>query len=206
YIDKQIQRRGKGDRNVRSVYYDIFTSYESPDSTYRLFANFARNRHIVQEFGGVLVEEGPDRSVFFQQNARRTLTEAEARELRMNLHLFHQYRVGTALQVYHKFDRYRQGNAFYDTPGSEPSGYYEHIEIDSANTSDESRFVTIRNEAGIKGNLLKLFYNGYYAIRNFNMDYKYLDDDTLHVRTSGAEHYLGGRMMLNLDSLMTLSG
>ena len=206
FIDKQIQRRGKGDRNVRSVYYDIFTSYETPDSTYRLFVNFARNRHQVQEYGGVLVEDENDRAEFFQQNARRTLTEAEARELRLNLHLFHQYRVGSGLQIYHKFDRYRQGNDFYDTPGSEPSGYYEHIEIDSAKVTDESRFVTMRNEAGIKGNLLKLFYNGYYAIRNFNMDYMYLNDDTLHVRTSGAEHYLGGRMILHLDSLMTLSG
>lgn len=206
YIDKQVQRQGKGDRNVRSVYYDIFTSYESRDSTYWLFLNFARNRHQVQEYGGVLVGDTYDRAEFFQQNARRTLTQAEARELRLNLHLFHQYRVGSGLQVYHKFDRYRQGNDFYDTPGSEPPGYYEHIEIDSANTIDESRFVTVRNEAGIKGNLLKLFYNGYYAIRNFNMDYMYLDDDTLHVRTSGAEHYLGGRMMLRLDSLMTLSG
>lgn len=206
YIDKTIQRQGKGDRNVRSVYYDLFTSYRSQDSTYRLFFNVARNRHQVFEYGGVLVGEGYDRSEFFQKNARRTLTEAEARDLRINLHLFHQYEIGSALQVYHKFDRYRQGNDFYDTPASAPPGYYEHTEVDSAKTMDETRFVSLRNEAGIKGNLLKLFYNGYYAIRNFNMDYMYLDSDTLHVRTSGAEHYLGGRMMLNLDSLMTLHG
>lgn len=206
FIDKQIARQGKGDRNVRSVYYDLFTSYESPDSTYRLFLSFARNRHQVQEFGGVLVPPGSDRSAYFQQNARRILTEAEARELRMNLHLFHQYRIGSGLQLYHKFDRDRQGNDYYDTPGSEPSGYYEHIEIDSTDTSDELRFVTLRNEVGLKGNLLKLFYNGYYAIRHFDMEYKYLDPDTLHVRTKGAEHYLGGRMMLRLDSLMTLTG
>ncbi|HEY8513409.1 MAG TPA: putative porin [Cyclobacteriaceae bacterium] len=206
FVDKQILREGKGDRNVRSVFYDLFTSYETADSTYRLFLSYARNRHQVQEFGGVLVEEGYDRSEFFQQNAQRTLTEAEARELRMNLHLFHQYRIGSGLQIYHKFDRDRQGNDYYDEPGQEPEGYYEHIEIDSTNTIDELRFVTVRNEAGIKGNLLKLFYNGYYAIRNFNMDYMYLDADTLHVRTKGAEHYLGGRMMLRLDSLMTLTG
>ena len=206
YIDKTVQRQGKGDRNVRSTYYDLFTSYESKDSTYRLFFNAARNRHQVFEYGGVLVQEGYDRAEFFQQNARRTLTEAESRDLRIKLHLFHQYEIHPALQVYHKFDRYRQGNDFYDTPGSEPAGYYEHTEIDSAETTDESRFVSLRNEAGIKGNLLKLFYNGYYAIRNFKMDYMYLDPDTLHVRTSGAEHYIGGRMMLDLDSLMRLSG
>jgi hypothetical protein len=206
FIDKQIQRQGKGDRNARGTYYDIFTSYQSRDSTYTLFFNFARNRHRVAEFGGVLVGEEYDRSEFFQQNARRVLTQAESGELRMNLHLFHQYEIGRALQVYHKFDRSRQGNDFIDVPASAPPGYYEHTEIDSADTFDRSRFVTVRNEAGIKGNLLKLFYNGYYAIRNFNMDYKYLDSDTLHVRTSGAEHYIGGRMMLNLDSVMTLSG
>lgn len=206
FIDKQVQRQGKGDRNVKSTYYDIFTSYETPDSTYRLFLNFARNRHQVDEYGGVLAGEDFERSDFFLKNIRRTLTEAESSELRMNLHLFHQYEVGRALQIYHKFDRYRQGNDFLDAPGSEPAGYYKFTEIDSASTFDESKFVTTRNELGIKGNLLKLFYNGYYAIRNFSMDYKYLDSDTLSVRTSGAEHYLGGRMSLQLDSVMQLTG
>jgi Putative porin len=206
FIDKQIQRQGKGDRNVKSNYYDFFTSFQSRDSTYSLFFNFARNRQLVDEYGGVLVGDDYNVSDFFEKNSRRTLTEAESRELRTSLHLFHQYEIGRALQIYHKFDRYRQGNDFIDTPGSEPANYYAYTEVDSAKTFDESAFVSMRNEVGVKGNLLKLFYDGYYAIRNFNVNYKYLNPDTLAVRTSGVEHYLGGRMELQLDSLVQLGG
>ena len=32
-IDKQVQRQSKGDRNVRSTYYDIYTAFQTKDST-----------------------------------------------------------------------------------------------------------------------------------------------------------------------------
>ncbi len=209
FIDKQVQRQGKGDRNVRSNYYDLFTTYHTKDSTYRVFFNFARNNQEVDEYGGVLhAEDGYSYSDFFKQNIQPTLNEASSHELRMNIHLFHQYKVGSALQVYHTLDRYRQGNDFYDFPNSEPAGYFDYTEaaIENDTTSDRSKFISLRNEVGIKGNLLKLFYNGYYAIRHYNMDYKYINDDTLRIATKGNESYIGGRMALQLDSLMQLRG
>lgn len=206
FIDKQVQRSGKGDRNVRSNYYDMFTTYHSKDSTYRLFFNFARGNHQVDEYGGVLHDEEYDYADFFETNIRPTLTEASTRELRINIHLFHQYKVGSGLQLYHTLDRYRQGNDFRDLPNSEPPGYYDYTdpEIENDTTSDRSKFIALRNEVGVKGNLLKLFYNGYYAIRNYKMDYRYVQEDTLRVKANGVESYLGGRMALQLDSLMQL--
>jgi hypothetical protein len=53
----------------------------------------------------------------------------------------------------------------------------------------------------LKGNLAKLFYNGYYALRQYKMTYVYLDDDDLQIPANGNEHYLGGRMSLLLDSI-----
>lgn len=213
FIDKQVQRQGKGDRNVRSVYYDLFTTYQSRDSTYRLFVNLGRMKHLVNEYGGVFVEDGYQTEDFFEDNIRPVLTAAQTNELRMNLHLFHQYKVGSGLQLYHTLDRYRQGNDFYDTPASEPQDYFDftqdyvdYPEFDSVQTSDRAKFVSLRNEVGVKGNLLKLFYNGYYAIRHYNMDYKYIVEDTLRIQTKGDEHYIGGRMALQLDSLMELRG
>src|SRR5688572_15786679 len=52
-IDKQIQRSGKGDRNVRGTYYDIYTSYQSPDSAYRVMFGYRRNHHESDEYGGI---------------------------------------------------------------------------------------------------------------------------------------------------------
>jgi hypothetical protein len=206
FIDKQVQRSGKGDRNVRSNYYDMFTTYHTKDSTYRVFFNFARNNHQVNEYGGVLHDEEYDYADFFDTNIRPILTEASTRELRINIHLFHQYKVGSALQLYHVLDRYRQGNDFRDLPGLEPSDYFDYTvpEIENDTTSDRSKFVALRNEVGVKGNLLKLFYNGYYAIRHYKMDYRYVQEDTLRIKTNGVESYIGGRMALQLDSLMQL--
>jgi hypothetical protein len=209
FIDKQIQRAGKGDRNVLSNYYDIYTAYQSKDSTYRLFFNFRRNSMQADEYGGVLRNTTDFQYAdYFFTNAQPSLTEALSRELRMNLHLFHQYEIGKALQVYHVFDRYRQSNAFRDTPASEPADYFDHTEFDSTHVDDGVKFKYTRNEVGIKGNLLKLFYNGYYALRNYNMTYDYISaaEDTLGLKTKGTESYLGGRMSLRLDSIGEVSG
>lgn len=205
-IDKQVQRQSKGDRNVKSTYYDIYTAYQTKDSTYRLFANFRRNNLQADEYGGIQTYDGFEYKDYFFNNAQPNLQDAFSGDLRMNFHLYHQYEIGRALQVYHTFDRYRQGIRFMDTPGTAPTNYYDNVEVDSASTDDKSKFKYLRNEIGIKGNLLKLFYNGYYAIRDYSMTYKYIQQDTLKVATSGVENYLGGRISLKLDSLVEVTG
>lgn len=202
FIDKQIQKQGKGDRQVRGVYYDLYTTYQSKDSTYRLFANFQRNRHQTDENGGIVHTESTQYEGFFLQNVRTYLTDAASTEVRINAHLFQQYEIGKALQLYHIFDRFRQGNVFVDIPNTFTRDYYDYETVDSVQVEDRSKFKTVRNELGLKGNLSKLFYNGYYAIRNYSQYYR-LDEGH---RRSGAEHYLGGRMALRLDSIGEVSG
>jgi hypothetical protein len=204
-IDKQIQRSGKGDRNVRGTYYDIYTSYQSPDSAYRAIFNFRRNNHETDEYGGIKGRDEPgdlfEYEDYFFVNAQPSLTDAFSGELRTNAHLYHQYEIGRALQVYHTFDRYRQGNKFIDGPSN--IGYYDYYDksLDTTKTSDKVKFKYVRNEMGIKGNLLKLFYNGYYAIRDYSFT-------NIHVegQKSEVESYLGGRMSLNLDSIGEVTG
>lgn len=225
FIDKQIQRQGKGDRHVRGVYYDLYTAYQSKDSTYRLFANFQRNRHQTDENGGIEHTDNTKYADFFQENVQTYLTDAASTEVRINLHLFHQYEIGKALQVYHVFDRFRQGNAFTDLTTRFTRDYFDYEtfdeDISGQNIVDDgSKFKTVRNELGIKGNLAKLFYNGYYAIRNYSQTYSTFAKipikngtetengtrpDTTH-QHRGTEHYLGGRMALRLDSIGELSG
>lgn len=205
-IDKQVQRQSKGDRNIRSTYYDLYTAFQSKDSTYRLFANFKRNSLEADEYGGILKNDGFEYKDYFFNNAQPTLTEASDRDLRMNFHLHHQYEIGKALQLYHTFDRYRQGVRFVDTPDSAPEDYYDNVEVDSTTTDDKIKFKYVRNEVGIKGTLLKLFYNGYYAIRDYSMSNKYIMADTLRVGSEGVESYLGGRISLKLDSLVEVTG
>ena len=84
-------------------------------------------------------------------NAQPFLTDAASTDLRMNTHLYHQYEVGRALQIYHVFDRYRQGNKFTDGPSNIP--YYDYYDksLDTTKTLDKVKFKYVRNEVGIKG-------------------------------------------------------
>ena len=188
-VDKQIQRAGKGDRHVRGTYYDIYTSFLSPDSSYRVMFNYRRNKRQTEEYGGV-VDTGDEFAYkdYFFVNAQSYLTDYFSRELRMNVHLFHQYEVGRALQIYHTFDRHRQGNQFEG--GSATIDYFDtyNDKIDSTLTRDAVKFKYVRNEVGIKGNLLKLFYNGYFAVRNGTFTNRHLD--SLGSQTSFDETYL----------------
>lgn len=214
FVDKQIQRRGKNDRITRSNCYDVYTAYQNKDSTYRLFVNLRRMYHRVNEFGGVRIN--PDDFLgladYFDINARPWLTTASTEDLRTNFHVFHQYRIGSGLQFYHTLDRYKQKNKYLDMANAalDTTFYDFTIPARSDSVRDATTIRTVRNEVGIKGNLLKLFYNGYYAIRHYHMKYDHLPADTLNLsfypRRKADEHFFGGRMSLALDSLFEISG
>ncbi|MFZ6013032.1 MAG: putative porin, partial [Bacteroidota bacterium] len=57
-----------------------------------------------------------------------------------------------------------------------------------------------------KGTLLKLFYNGYAAVRNYSMTYNHIQAGDVARDLKRYETYLGGRMSLKLDSLVEVSG
>ncbi len=214
-IDKQVQRQGKGDRHVRSTYYDLFASYNSKDSTYSLFASFRRMFHRVYEFGGVKVDDDFTFAELFLENAQPWLTAAETNTLRRSYHVFHQLKVGEALQAYHRLDSDRQQNKFVNNFSAEPNKNFFDAVIPirspfalmrEDSTFDKTKFNTLRNELGIKGNLLKLFYNGYVTWRNFDMNYSWYPQQDFTLPTSGNEFYVGGRMALQLDSLIQVKG
>jgi len=211
FVDKQIQRKGKNDRITRSNYYDAYTAFQNTDSTYRIFVNFRRSLHRVNEYGGVRLdlEDSTGLIDYFNINAKPWLTRASSEDLRTNFHLFHQYSIGSGLQFYHTLDRYKQKNKFLDVRNADQDMFYDFIALQARDSvQDASTIRTFRNEVGIKGRLLKLFYNGYVALRHYNMSYNHLPVDTLDVakRYRGDELYFGGRMSLDLDSLVQVGG
>ncbi|MGC1242660.1 MAG: putative porin [Chryseosolibacter sp.] len=211
FVDKQIQRKGKNDRITRSNYYDAYTAYQNKDSTYWLFMNFRRGYHRVNEYGGVRIDPEDSTGLinYFDINAKPWLTTASSEDLRTNFHLFHQFRVGSALQLYHTLDRYKQKNKFLDVQNPVQEDFYDVTLQENDSVKDATTIRTFRNEVGIKGNLLKLFYNGYYALRHYHVKYNHLPADTLNIAVpanKGNESYLGGRMRLALDSLVEVTG
>lgn len=205
-IDKQVQRQGKGDRHVRSTYYDLYSVFHTRDSLYSVFFNYRKNYQQADEYGGVFVEDKDNYSYsdLFEQNARPNLTEAESNDARSNWHVYQQFKVGSGLQIYHRGDYYKQRNRFYDN--APDTLFFDAVVIDSPTTRDQVFFKSLRNEVGVKGSLLKLFYNGYVAWRNYSMDYKYFNERDFYLDTSADEFYVGGRIALKVDSLVDVKG
>lgn len=204
-IDKITARRAKGDRTTKSNYFAFYTSYQSKDSLYSLFFNARRDFMQIDENGGVKTGDLFSFSDLFQtQQISTWLTEAESNDKRGALHLFHQLNLASGLQLYHAGDLYRQINRFNDSdPGNE---YYDHIVVDSATTRDRTAFKSFRNELGVKGSFFKAFYNGYAAFRKYSLDYKYIYEDNFFLDSDKLETYVGGRIGLQLDSLVEVKG
>ena len=199
YIDKQILRSGRGDRNVISHYYDLFTTFHSKDSAYWLFANFRRMSHFQLENGGVEVNANSVFADFFDEFAAPNLDGPESNDLRTNLHLFHQYRVVPGVEVYHVVDKYRQYLQFSDPQRTDD--FYDTLLL-IEDKLDKQYFRTLRNEVGLKGKVGNLFINGYWAARSYSMDYGWLDESDFSLKTKGTEYYVGGRMTYDLSKTM----
>jgi hypothetical protein len=133
------------------------------------------------------------------------LKDAKTQELRTNIHFYQQYEFSELIQVYHQIDRSKQQNSFKDD--LEADGVmYDTAFIDDANSFDRVDFHNTTSEQGIKGDVGRLFYDFYYKIRYYDMDYKYVDEDTIAVESHGVEHYGGAKIRLQIDSLTSITG
>ncbi len=208
-IDKQIQRSGKGDRQTVSQYYDFYSTYASKDKKYFLLFNFRRIRHKVNENGGVALPPGDAYKDYFDPDARPNLIAAKTEEYRRNIHFFQQYQLAKPFQIYLISDFTKQTNAYSDDYTKDPKTFYDvsyKLRKDSTKASDETTFISMQQEGGIKGNAGKLFYSAYYKLRTFDYSNPHLDSIPTSVVKSGTENYLGGQLSLQLDSLSEISG
>ena len=208
-VEKMIQREQKTNRATVSHYYDFYTTYASKNERYFMLFNFRRIRHVVIENDGVRLNAGDPYPKYFDINARPNLAAAHSEEYRRNIHLFHQYQLSKPFQIYHIADFTKQTNSFTDDLTKDPRSYFGYnvkVGPDSTKTNDQTTFLTMQQEVGIKGNASKLFYSAYYKFRTYNYSNPFLDSIASPVQISGTENYLGGRLSLQLDSLYEISG
>jgi len=210
--DKQIQRKGKGDRQTISHYYDIYTSYRSKNDRYLFLMNYRRIRHRVNENGGIFLVSDTTEMGYYDPNARPYLLAAQTEERKNVFHVFHQYQLASPFQLYHSMDVTDQLNRFSDKAGSETNydDYFTYTnpdtDINTTDVSDELSFKSFTNEMGIKGSAAFLFYSAYYKIRTFSTFNRYVDETTLSFDNDGVEGYVGGKIAFRFDSLSELSG
>jgi hypothetical protein len=248
-IDKQLQRKRRGDRHVTGHYYDFFTTYKSKDDRYLLLFNFRRTRHRVFENGGVFVNENENLVEYFDKEASPRLVAAETQQFLKNYHFFNQYSLTNAFQIYASLDWNKEANYFFDNYASENKSdttlfdHWERIKIrktstfnlqktiaDTVKANDKLLFNTIQAELGVKGRAAFLFYNVYYKFRSYQtsnkhpntlmdartvldlsplagrLDYQNYLNSQPRFSSVNTEHYIGGRLAFDIDSLTRLSG
>ncbi|MBS1949954.1 MAG: hypothetical protein OJF59_002404 [Cytophagales bacterium] len=210
---KQIQPSGKTDYQVRSQYYDFYTTYESKNGKYKILAAYRRISHQVKENGGILLNRPGMTTVdttykaYFDANAVPNLTAAATSELRNSFHFFHQYQLAKPAQVYHIMDVYKQVNTFFDTRATDATSNFfptTTVGTDTAIINDANTFQSFKNEIGFKGNAAFVFYDFYFRNRIYSNTMA-----NLQAQASGAkgyENYIGSRIVFQFDSLSYLSG
>ena len=206
YIDKLIQRARRGDRNVESVGYDLYTWYISKNFKYNLLANFTRTKHNLWEFGGVDVDINEFEALFYTNTAPLILNSAEGTLFRNNLHLLHDYQLTPLLKLFHTMDWGKKSNNIRISPSSESGDYFD---IDpfvqyQGEISNGSVFYEFNNQAGIQGFSKHFNYQAGYQIRNYSLRSRLLNADSLGLDVSGYEHSLRGQMGLKLGKVMNL--
>ena len=209
-VDKQLDKRRKGDRHVTSQYYDFHSSYRSKNDRYEALGFYRRIKHRVFENGGVNLTSDAPFENYFATNAAPVLYKAESNELRRELFYQHRYRLASALEVYQSISWNKQQNNFIDAYSAannlKPYDNWIRVKSDTTAADDQMNFGVLEQEAGFKGRKNFLFYNAFYKFRNYRTTYRYLDVDTLGAGFKGIEHFIGGRLSLSLDSLSELTG
>ena len=205
--DKQLAFLQRGDRNVEGTDWNI-AGYVRPEKIqkYLMLFNMTQMKHDVTEQGGIVppdVDPDTEASLFAYRDANVVLTDARSLEKRGGLHLYHQYQLDSAFQVYHQFDFYEQLVRYTDgyNVGTIDSLIYEAQEGNaSGQISNRTTFREFKNEGGIKGKTSKFAYSAYYRLRNTSYD-----NVLINGKIRETEHYLGGTLRQQISKKVFLS-
>ncbi|MDN4164119.1 hypothetical protein QWY31_01335 [Cytophagales bacterium LB-30] len=193
--DKQLGPASRGDRNVSSTGYDFHTNYKSKNGKYVALGHLSRNYQRVFETGGIkpLPEDEIPADLFEYRNEVRNLDNSQSRQLKINHHIYHQYSLAKALQVYHEMDRTNERNYFYVYPLSTTTDteYLGQPLIRNDSTLDSNIFKVFQNEVGVKGDVGPVFYSGFVKKRDVLYDHKYISDQR------ATEYYAGGSVRID---------
>ena len=208
--DKQIGPvSSEGDRNAVATNLDINYFYRSEDKKYLAMFYAYRFLNTVNETGGVnLGENDEETEIFAYEDAAIRLRNVEGTDTRTRLHLYHEYKLGEALQLYHEVDHSRQKLAYNDELDAaivsgtfnQYADVYPNFFLDSAATAESHSFRSLSNEVGIKGDIEKGFYRAYLRRRDVLGVFRYLSDQRV------GEIYAGGVLRYDLNEKNAIGG
>ncbi len=140
------------------------TNYRSKDNKYILLLHFNHMNHQLADQGGLLpgtkVTNGDTTTVVYnyEDDARARLSAAATNEHRNDWHLYHQYELRPAFQLWHRFNYRRHINTFTDSPLTSTgtnqlpdSQFYPSLRTDSTRMFQDARYRLYENYFGTKG-------------------------------------------------------
>lgn len=207
FVDEQIERVRRGDRNVTGVSYNIHGNFHTINRKYWLLAALSRNNHVVDEYGGVrnTSPETPFED-FFRDTVKVRLNNSVARDLRRQYFLYHEYHVSKIMEVFHQFEHYDQLMRFTSDLNADPEDEIlperilteEEISLRTkpSHVRDRNKFDEWSNKVGLSGTVGDGFYKVYYQNRQLAFDYRYMTFDTLPINVKEQENLAGVMMRI----------
>ncbi len=207
--DKQVGSRGRNDRLVQNEGFDAYLAYFTPNRKYVVMGNFSRMKTNAAEQGGIDAQQS--QLGYFDRDAKVFLANANSEYLKRTFHLYHQFSVNKAFQIYQVFDRSYDKTKFINENLKEDIDYFDTTYFSNEVTNDSTIFETISIENGIKGDIGSLFYSAHYRYRIYTFTYGAGDMDTLDFKNQkpaqdGIEHYIGGRVRYDFSPDYQLYG
>jgi hypothetical protein len=141
----------------------IHTNYRSKNQKYTLLAHYNNINHRLVDQGGMIEPDtASNNAINSNFELKPVLSTATSHEKRNDLHLYQQYVLDTAFQIYNTLDFRAQSYRFNDTdmtdnlfsadsanPLRKP--FYPGVYFDSLETSQTTLFRLLENQIGVKG-------------------------------------------------------
>ena len=204
--NKQLAYLSRGDWHVENTNWNIF-GYVRPKKlpNYQVLFNMTQMKHTVDESGGILpleFDSDSTSSLFDYRDANVVLNEAESYDKRGGVHIYQQYQLDSAFQLYHAMtltDQILRYNDIYNLTSTD-SLVYQRLADDPDTISDRTAFKDFNNEIGLKGKTSRFAYSAFYRIRNLTYDNVLLSGER-----KDTEHYLGGTLRQQITKKIFLS-
>lgn len=203
-VRKTLNPVRRDDNMTEQNAYSFHTNYRSENGRYWLLGSFSRMKHEVSEIGGIIPPEVDPTSLYFTyEDAKVWLQNSRARDLRQDYHVYHEYKLGNGLQIYHTLDRKNQNILFESALNTSDSLFFnrERLNNQQDTTLNKSDFAEWRNEVGVKGSYKGFYYNAFTRFRNGRMESPFFPTE----RQSFNELYIGGELIGKLSEKWSIS-
>lgn len=202
-IRKTLNPADRDDHMAEQNAYGLHTNYRSENGRYWFLGSYSRMKHEVNEIGGIIPPEVDPTSLYFTyEDAKVWLQNSRARDLRQDYHVYHEYKLGNGLQIYHTLDRKNQNIVFESDLTTSDSLFFNKNRFNQPDTTqNKSDFAEWRNEFGVKGSYKGFYYNAFTRLRNGRMESPFFPAE----KETFNELYIGGELIGKISEKWSIS-